>query len=68
MIDKKSKTPRGGMLRPVLLAVVLGAVAGLAGVYGIGGLKRNGTVAETDPTCADAVNTARRSRHWRVAR
>jgi len=60
MTDKKSETPRSGMLRTLLLAAVLGAVAGLAGVYGIGGLKRNGTVAEADPACADAVNTARR--------
>ena len=48
------------MLRPVVLAAVLGAVAGLAGVYGIGALKRNGTAPEADPTCADAVNTARK--------
>ncbi len=60
MTDKKSETPRIGMLRTLLLAAVLGAVAGLAGVYGIGGLKRNGTVMEADPTCTEAVNTARR--------
>lgn len=60
MTDKKPETPRSGMLRTLVLAAVLGAVAGLAGVYGIGGLKRNGTAAEADPTCTEAVNTARR--------
>jgi thiol-disulfide isomerase/thioredoxin len=48
------------MLQPVLLAAVLGAVAGLAGVYGIGGLKRNATMSLADPVCEDAVNTAQR--------
>jgi thiol-disulfide isomerase/thioredoxin len=60
MTDKKPRTPQGGMLRPLILAAVLGAVAGLVGIYGIGGLKRNGTGAESDPACAEAVNTARR--------
>jgi len=46
--------------RPVLVAAVLGAVTGLAAVYGIGGLQRNGTPGSVDPDCAPAVTAARR--------
>jgi len=60
MTDKGPKIPRSSKLQPVLLAAVLGAVAGLAGVYGIGGLKRNATMSIADPVCEDAVNAARR--------
>jgi thiol-disulfide isomerase/thioredoxin len=38
-------------------AVLIGAVIGLAGVYGIGGLKRN---AAGDPACRGAVDLARK--------
>jgi thiol-disulfide isomerase/thioredoxin len=38
-------------------AVLIGAVIGFAGVYGIGGLKRN---AAGDPACRGAVDLARR--------
>jgi len=41
----------------VIGAVVVGVAIGFAGVYGIGGLKRNGT---GDPTCRPAVDVARR--------
>ncbi|MDO8534283.1 MAG: TlpA disulfide reductase family protein [Xanthobacteraceae bacterium] len=51
---------RAQMLRLMLAAALLGAVAGLAAVYGIGGLIRNGTSAETDPACGGAVEAGRR--------
>src|SRR5581483_214140 len=38
-------------------AVIAGALAGLAGVYGIGGLQRN---AQTDPECQPAVEVAKK--------
>lgn len=41
----------------VLGAVVIGAGIGFAGVYGIGGLKRNGS---GDATCAPAVDLSRK--------
>jgi thiol-disulfide isomerase/thioredoxin len=41
----------------VLGAVAIGAAIGFAGVYGIGGLKRN---APSDPACRPAVDLARR--------
>jgi thiol-disulfide isomerase/thioredoxin len=41
----------------LLIAALLGAVAGLAAVYGIGGLQRNAT---TDAACNGAVETAKR--------
>jgi thiol-disulfide isomerase/thioredoxin len=41
----------------VIGAVVIGAVIGFAGVYGIGGLKRN---ASGDPACRPAVDLARK--------
>jgi thiol-disulfide isomerase/thioredoxin len=41
----------------VIGAVVIGAVIGFAGVYGLGGLKRN---APGDSACAPAVNLARK--------
>jgi thiol-disulfide isomerase/thioredoxin len=43
----------------VLVAALLGAAAGLAAVYGIGGIKRNGTAA-TDPACTAAAEIAHR--------
>lgn len=58
MTDKKADTPRPRMLRTLLIAALLGAVAGFAGVYGIGGLERNGTAAGGDPDCAGAVEIA----------
>jgi thiol-disulfide isomerase/thioredoxin len=60
MIDKEPETPRSSILRPILLAAVLGVVAGLAGVYGIAGLKRNATLTEPDPACRETVNAAKR--------
>lgn len=47
-------------LRFVLLAALLGAAAGLAGVYGIGGLQRNGAVSQADAACEGAVDTAKK--------
>ncbi len=47
------------MTRLLLIAALLGAGAGLAGIYGIGALKRNGTAKVTDAACNDAVNLAK---------
>ena len=47
------------LARTLLLAAAFGAAVGLAGVYGIVGLKRNGT-AGADPECAKAVQIARK--------
>jgi thiol-disulfide isomerase/thioredoxin len=43
----------------IVVAAVAGAAVGLAAVYGIGGIKRNGT-AVTDPACVGATEVARR--------
>jgi thiol-disulfide isomerase/thioredoxin len=59
MTDKKPEIARRPMLRALVIAAVLGAVAGLAGVYGIGGLKRNAAPG-ADPECAEAVQTAQK--------
>ena len=45
--------------------VVIGALVGLAGVYGIGGLNRS---AGGDPACRGAVDLARKLAHWRMAK
>ena len=53
-------TPRPAATRRIPLvigAVVIGAAIGFAGVYGIGGLKRN---ASGDPACRPAVDLARK--------
>src|SRR3981081_4334901 len=53
-------SPRPAATRRIPLAigaVLIGAVIGFAGVYGIGGLKRN---AAGDPACRGAVDLARR--------
>src|ERR1700686_2270745 len=53
-------TPRPAATRRIPLvigAVAIGAVIGFAGVYGIGGLKRN---ASGDPACRPAVELARK--------
>jgi hypothetical protein len=41
----------------IFVAALLGAAAGLAAVYGIGGLMRN---AGNDPACSSAVEAAKR--------
>ena len=61
MNERRSKAPKPRLWRTILVAALLGAVAGLAAVYGIGGLQRNGT-AKTDPGCGAAVTTAQRLR------
>jgi thiol-disulfide isomerase/thioredoxin len=43
----------------LLAAALLGAAAGLAAVYGIGGLSRNGVVSPTDPACKGSVERAK---------
>jgi thiol-disulfide isomerase/thioredoxin len=64
------KVPEGRpLLRTLLLAAAFGAAAGLAGVYGIAGLKRNGTLG-ADAECAEAVETAKKMKpliHGEVA-
>ena len=68
-MTKRVSKPRRPLFRALLLAAVLGAGAGLAGVYGIAGLKRNGTPG-ADPECAGAVEIARKMRplvHGEVA-
>jgi thiol-disulfide isomerase/thioredoxin len=51
------KPPRPRIFRLLVIAALLGAAAGLAAVYGIGGLERNAT---TDAACNGAVEAARR--------
>jgi thiol-disulfide isomerase/thioredoxin len=59
MNEPRSKAPKPRLARPVLVAALLGAAAGLAAVYGIGGLERNGTPG-ADAGCEGAVAAARR--------
>ncbi len=56
----RSPSSRVQMLRLMLVAALVGAAAGLAAVYGIGGLIRNGTSVATDPACGATVEMARR--------
>jgi thiol-disulfide isomerase/thioredoxin len=56
MPNPASPTPRR-RIPMVLGAFMAGAVFGFAGLYGIGGLKRNGT---GDPACRPALDVARR--------
>jgi len=56
--QEPEKTPaRPRTFRLLLIAALLGAAAGLAAVYGIGGLQRN---AATDAACNGAVAAAKR--------
>jgi thiol-disulfide isomerase/thioredoxin len=60
MNEPRSKVPKPRLWRPVLIAALLGVGAGLAAVYGIGGLQRNGMPARADAGCEGAVEAARR--------
>jgi thiol-disulfide isomerase/thioredoxin len=60
MNEPRSKVPKPRLWRPVVIAALLGVGAGLAAVYGIGGLQRNGTPARADAGCEGAVEAARR--------
>jgi len=62
MKKPRSKVPKPRLWRPVLAAALLGAGAGLAAVYGIDGLQRNGTPVQADAGCEGAVEAARRLR------
>ena len=62
MSKPRSKTPKPRLWRPILVAALLGAGTGLAAVYGIGGLQRNGTTTPADAGCRRAVETAERLR------
>ncbi len=56
--DTDRPAPKATKRVPMVLgAVVIGAAIGFAGVYGIGGLKRNGS---GDVACAPAVNLSRK--------
>jgi thiol-disulfide isomerase/thioredoxin len=58
MPELPSPRPAAARRIPIAIgAVVIGAAIGFAGVYGIGGLKRNAT---GDPACRGAVDLARR--------
>jgi thiol-disulfide isomerase/thioredoxin len=58
MPELPSPLPAAARRLPVTIgAVLIGAVIGFAGVYGIGGLKRN---ASGDPACRGAVDLARK--------
>ena len=58
MPELPSPRPPATRRLPIAIgAVVIGAVIGFAGVYGIGGLKRNAT---GDPACRGAVDLARK--------
>ncbi len=64
MTDPIPELPRESKRGPrrtglIVVAALAGAAVGLAAVYGIGGIKRNGTAA-TDPACAAAAEVARR--------
>src|ERR1700730_11067069 len=60
MNDPRPQGPKPRLGRPVLIALLLGVGAGLAAVYGMGGLQRNGTPAQADAGCEGAVEAARR--------
>ena len=60
MNEPRSQVPKPRLGRPVLIAALLGVGAGLAAVYGMGGLQRNGTPAQADAGCEGAVEAARR--------
>ena len=51
---------RAKLLRILLVAALLGMAAGFAAVYGIGGLKRNGTPSADALACTGAVETAKK--------
>lgn len=47
-------------MRILLVAALLGAGVGFAAVYGIGGLKRNGTPQVAEAACKDAMETVKK--------
>jgi thiol-disulfide isomerase/thioredoxin len=55
MNEPRSKVPKPRLWRPVLIAALLGAAAGLAAVYGIGGLQRNAAPVQADAGCEGTV-------------
>jgi thiol-disulfide isomerase/thioredoxin len=57
--DPTAPTGPSKTLRIVLAAALLGAAAGFAAVYGIGGLSRNGAATEADLACKGSVERAR---------
>ena len=67
MPELPSPRPAATRRIPIAIgAVLIGAAIGFAGVYGIGGLKRN---AAGDPACRGGGRPgAQDSRRWRMAR
>jgi thiol-disulfide isomerase/thioredoxin len=55
--DEMATRPNRRLVILVAGAMIAGALAGLAGVYGIGGFERN---AQADPACRPAVEIAKR--------
>lgn len=51
---------RAQTLRVLLAAALVGAGVGFAAVYGIGGLKRNGTGPVAEAACKDAMETVKK--------
>jgi thiol-disulfide isomerase/thioredoxin len=51
---------RAQMLRVLVAAALVGAAVGLAAVYGMGGLMRNGSGTDADAACTDTVKMAQR--------
>jgi thiol-disulfide isomerase/thioredoxin len=60
MNEPRSEVPKLRLWRPVLIAALLGAAAGLAAVYEIGGLQRNAAPVQADAGCEGAVERALR--------
>jgi thiol-disulfide isomerase/thioredoxin len=58
--DPTGPSGRGKTTLIVLGAALWGVAAGFAAVYGIGGLKRNGSPAGADLACKGAVETAKK--------
>ena len=66
MPEKPSSLPAPSRRLPVAIGIVVaGALIGAAVFYGMGGLKRG---TSGDSTCSGAVDLAKRSRRWPMAR
>ncbi|HLL28236.1 MAG TPA: TlpA disulfide reductase family protein [Xanthobacteraceae bacterium] len=62
MNESRSEARKPRLWRTVFIAALAGAAAGLAAVYGIDALQRNGTPVQADAGCEPAVAAARRLR------
>lgn len=59
MSTSSALSGRGRLWRLVLAAVFAGAIAGLAAIYGIDGLLRNGSISQEDVGCSATVAKAK---------